>query len=368
MSYMLCLQTASHGVLKLGYQLCLARPVPSPCHPLVCLVPNPSRVLRFSTHAASYRALASTYESPTSDYEFRDDKGEVELKFKLPAGNYKIGASNVFVDAQDTCISVALALPNSLLNVLPSTRLYGRIKASETVWFVDEEEIVISLKKLDKEITWPGLVEDWENLSRGVSKLLKGVPVYLVGESSEINRTVAQKLAEGLQYVPLLTVELLEKATKKSLKQMITEDGVKAVSDAEAVIMRSLNSHGRVVVGTLGGEYGAAFCSGKWACFHAGVTIWLSQSTAADEQSAEAEAKRARQEQSKAYANAEAVVALSGWQEEGAQQVAEGCLRALKYLLETDKTIAGKKNLYVRLGCQGDWRNVSSPGLDLSNA
>ncbi|MCO5594000.1 hypothetical protein L7F22_048019 [Adiantum nelumboides] len=151
------------------------------------------------------QALASEFESSTSSYEFRDDKGEVELRFKLrvklPEGKKTIGASNVFVDAQDTFISVTLALPSSLLNVLPLTRLYGRIKASETVWFVDEEEIVISLKKLDKGIAWPGLVEDWGTLTKGVSNLLKGVPVYLVGESSDINWAVAQKLAEGLQYI-----------------------------------------------------------------------------------------------------------------------------------------------------------------------
>ena len=66
--------------------------------------------------------------------------------------------------------------------------------------FVDEEEIVISLKKLDKELAWPSLVENWESLTEGVSNLLKGVPVYIVGDSSEINWAVTRQLAEGLQY------------------------------------------------------------------------------------------------------------------------------------------------------------------------
>lgn len=70
----------------------------------------------------------------TSTVQFHDGKGEVELKVKLPDGNKNIGASNVFVDAQDTSISVTLALPSSLLNVFPCARLYGRIKPSETVW------------------------------------------------------------------------------------------------------------------------------------------------------------------------------------------------------------------------------------------
>ncbi|MCO5614828.1 hypothetical protein L7F22_069112 [Adiantum nelumboides] len=237
-------------------------------------------VLRSTSLANSCRALASEFESSTSSYEFRDDKGEVELRVKLPEGKKNIGASNVFVDAQDTFISVTLALPSSLLNVLPPTRLYGRIKASETVWFVDEEEIVISLKKLDKGIAWPGLVEDWGTLTKGVASLLKGVPVYLVGESSGINWAVAQKLAEGLRYVPLQTGQLLETATKKSLEKMITEEGVDAVADAECTILSSLNSHVRLVVGTLGGQHGAASRLKKWSYLHAGVTVWLSLSTA----------------------------------------------------------------------------------------
>ncbi|KAI5071681.1 hypothetical protein GOP47_0013932 [Adiantum capillus-veneris] len=311
-------------------------------------------------------AFASSFEPSTSNYEFRDDKGEVELRVNLPEGK-NIGASNVFVDAQDTNISVTLALSSSLLNVLPPTRLYGRIKASETVWFVDEEEIVISLKKLNKEIVWPGLVEDWGTLTKGVANLLKGIPVYLVGESSDINWAVAQKLAEGLHYVPLQTGQLLEKAAKKSLETMITEEGIDAVADAESMILSSLNSHVRLVVGTLGGHHGAASRSRKWNHLHAGVTVWLSLSTATDEESAEEEAKKARQEGSNAYSNAEAIVALSAWEEGAAQPVAEGCLRALKYLLESDKELAGKKNLYVRLGCRGDWPNIMPPGWDPSS-
>ena len=61
----------------------------------------------------------------------------------------------------------------------------------------------------------------------------------------------------------------------------------------------------------------------------------------ADEASAEEEAMRAKQEGIRAYANAEAVVALSGWEEDAAMPVAEGCLKALKYLLESEKDLPG---------------------------
>lgn len=166
--------------------------------------------------------------------------------------------------------------------------------------------------------------------------------------------------------MPLQTGQLLEQAANKSLDNMLAEEGVDAVADAEATVLSSLNSHVRLVVGTLGGHHGAASRKGKWSYLHAGITIWLSQSTAIDEASAEEEVVKVKQEGSKAYANAEVVVALSGWEEDSARPAAEGCLKALKYLLESEKDLPGKKNLYVRLGCRGDWPNIMPPGWDPS--
>jgi hypothetical protein len=61
----------------------------------------------------------------------------------------------------------------------------------------------------------------------------------------------------------------------------------------------------------------------------------------ADEASAEEEAVRAKQEGIRAYANAEVVVALSGWEDGAELPVAEGCLKALKRLLESEKDLPG---------------------------
>lgn len=144
---------------------------------------------------------------------------------------------------------------------------------------------------------------------------------------------------------------------------MLAEEGVEAVADAEALILSSLNTHVRLVVGTLGGNFGSASRQGKWDSLHAGISIWLSQSNAIDEASAQEEVVKAREEGTKAYSNAEVVVALSGW-ENSVRPAAEGCLKALKYLLESEKDLPDKKSLYVRLGCRGDWPNIMPPGWD----
>ena len=60
-----------------------------------------------------------------------------------------------------------------------------------------------------------------------------------------------------------------------------------------------------------------------------------------DEAAAEREAVKARKEGLKAYAQADVVVALGGWDDNSARPSAEGALRALKYLLEGDKELPG---------------------------
>jgi len=70
--------------------------------------------------------------------------------------------------------------------------------------YLDDDQLVINLRKQDPELKWPDIVETWESLSSGVMQLLKGTSVYLVGDSSEINKKVAQELAVGLRYVPCI--------------------------------------------------------------------------------------------------------------------------------------------------------------------
>jgi hypothetical protein len=95
-------------------------------------------------------------------------------------------------------------------------------------------------------------------------------------------------------------------------------------------------------VATLGGHQGIAAQNVGWNGLHAGFTVWLSQSNAADEVAAEEEAAKAKQEGVEAYAQADVVVALAGWDENSARPAAEGSLRALKYLLEADKELPGQ--------------------------
>ncbi|KAG5007814.1 hypothetical protein JHK85_026356 [Glycine max] len=67
------------------------------------------------------------------------------------------------------------------------------------------------------------------------------------------------------------------------------------------------------------------------------------------------------------YTNADVVVKLPGWDPAYAKNVAQACLSALKQLIKSDKKLPGKKSLYIRLGCRGDWPNIKPPGWDPSS-
>lgn len=301
----------------------------------------------------------------TTNYEFSDGSSEVELRLEL--GDAEVSTRDIFVDTDENSLLIRVKQSGTTRTLMDSTCLYDKIKPSETIWYIDEDQLVVSLKKQDTELHWPDIVESWESLTVGVMQLLKGTSIYVVGESTEINQKIAKELAVGLGYTPLDTKELLEAFTKQTVDSCVAAEGSNAVAEAESTILHSLSSHARTVVATLGGMHGAARRANKWRHLYAGFSIWLSQSEATDEDSARAEAKRNIQQGLQGYSNAEVVVKLGGWDASYSKAVAQASLTALKRLILSDKKLPGKKSLYIRLGCRGDWPDIKPPGWDPSN-
>jgi len=125
----------------------------------------------------------------------------------------------------------------------------------------------------------------------------------------------------------------------------VASDGEDSVADAESIVLESLSSHVRTVVATLGGKQGAASRFDRWQYLHSGFTVWLSVSDASDEAAAREEARRSVSGGSVAYAKADVVVKLGGWDPEYTRAVAQGCLVALKQLTLADKKLAGTCSL-----------------------
>ncbi|CAD6212198.1 unnamed protein product [Miscanthus lutarioriparius] len=282
---------------------------------------------------------------------FTDGNGEVELRLDIQ----KLGiesSRDVFVDVNDTSLLIRAKSDGTLRTLMNVQTLFDRIKSSETIWFIDEDQLVVNLKKVEQELKWPDIDESWESLTSGITQLLTGISVHIVGDSTDINEAVAKEIAEGIGYLPVCTSELLESATQKSIDTWVASEGVDSVAEAESVVLESLSSHVRTVVATLGASKEQPADSTD------GSTFIL------DEAAAREEARKSVSSGSVSYAKADVVVKLGGWDPEYTRAVAQGCLVALKQLTLADKKLAGKKSLYIRLGCRGDWPNIEPPGWD----
>lgn len=286
---------------------------------------------------------------------------------RLQLGKQELSTSrDIFVDADGTSLTVRIKRHGSLITLLQTNQLFEKIKPAETIWYLDDDQLVISLKKQDPDLKWPGIMESWESLTAGSTQLLKGTSIYIVGDSTQVNQKVAQELAVGLGYTPLDTKELLESFTKQTIDSLVLTEGLDSVAQAEASVLESLSSHVRAVVSTLGGQHGAARRVDKWQHLYAGFTVWIAQTDATDENSAKEEARRNMQDSSIGYSNADTVIKLQGRSADNAKSVAQASLSALKQLILSDKELPGKKSLYIRLGCRGDWPNIKPPGWDPS--
>ncbi|KAB1216074.1 putative inactive shikimate kinase like 2, chloroplastic [Morella rubra] len=296
---------------------------------------------------------------------FSDSTSEVELRLQLRAQDVE-SSRDIFVDAKDTSLTIRVQRHGSVVTLIETSHLFERIKPAETIWYIDDDQLVINLKKQDPDLKWPDIVESWESLTVGSMQLLQGTSIYIVGDSTEINQKVAQELAVGLGYTPLSTKELLETYAEHTIDSWVLTEGSDSVAEAERALLESLSSHVRTVVATLGGQYGAASRVDKWQHLYAGFTVWLSTTEAADEDSAKEEARRQFLGSRLAYSNADVVVKLQGWDDDYTKSVAQASLSALKQFVLSDKKLPGKKSLYIRLGCRGDWPNIKPPGWDPS--
>lgn len=301
--------------------------------------------------------LAAAGAASEGGFTFADEGTHVEVRIPLPpaGGGDAVAAAQVGVDSQDDSLLVTLATEAKLLPLLVARPLYSTIHVAETVWYLEEGEVVVSLKKANADLAWPGLVEEFAAMGTGVGRLLKSCSVNVVGPRTDANWAVAQELARAMGHVPLNTQQLVEQlAGGLSIPQLIEAEGPASVAEAEGAVLRSLATNVRCVVATMGGPHGAAATSSGWASLHAGICVWLS--CAEQEDGAEAEL----------YGRSDLRVAVplpgGAWQEDATRPAAEGALKALKRAVEDNPKLPGNKSLYVKLGCRGDWPDIQPPG------
>uniref|UniRef100_A0A803N5X5 CS domain-containing protein n=1 Tax=Chenopodium quinoa TaxID=63459 RepID=A0A803N5X5_CHEQI len=135
----------------------------------------------------------------TTHYEFSDGFSDLELRVLLKDTGVQ-SSKEIQVDVDESSLAVRIKQLGSITTLMETKQLYDRIKPGETIWYLDEDQLVINLRKQDQELKWPDIMESWESLSTGVFQLLKGTSIYIVGDSTEINQKVAEELGVGLRH------------------------------------------------------------------------------------------------------------------------------------------------------------------------
>lgn len=158
--------------------------------------------------------------------QFFDSTSEVELRISLGGRNIQ-SSRDIFVDATEKSLIIRVKNSGSLITLVETDKLYDKVKPAETIWwvvtkqknldeccwspyllmmmgicilnrFMDDDQLVVNLKKQDPELKWPDIVESWDSLITGSTRLLKGASIYIIGDSTEINQKVGRELAVGI--------------------------------------------------------------------------------------------------------------------------------------------------------------------------
>lgn len=151
------------------------------------------------------------------------------------------------MDVDESSLTVKVQSTGSLITLMQINHLYEKIQPAETIWFkevllheflcalvernikhsfdviltynlilcfdiiryIDEDQLVINLKKRDTDLKWPDIVETWQSLTTGALQLLQGTSIYITGDSTEVNQKVARELAVGLGYAHVNVVNCM---------------------------------------------------------------------------------------------------------------------------------------------------------------
>jgi hypothetical protein len=74
------------------------------------------------------------------DGQFLDDGAELEVRVRIPDGmvgedDATVSARHVQVDSQDDALFIVVRTAKGPRMIYSATRLYGRVKSSESVWY-----------------------------------------------------------------------------------------------------------------------------------------------------------------------------------------------------------------------------------------
>lgn len=191
---------------------------------------------------------------------------------------------------------------------------------------------------------------------------LQGISLGFVGDNTELNCEVAEQTARLLEYVPLATPRIIQQLTGQSPEDIIEAEGLAALGGAEVVVLGSLSTQIRSCIATCGSGGGAAARGDCWRYLFGFITIWLDDTWQ----------KAPGAPQREAYQQAEIRVAIAKDDSEVmtvpqvASALLEQILQRVAELVKKDEDLCGKKGVYMKFGCRGDWPDLQPPDENAS--
>lgn len=184
---------------------------------------------------------------------------------------------------------------------------------------------------------------------------MRGVSVCVVGDNERANDGVARALAKRFGYACVSVPALVESAASAVSDEDEDDESAAATPEAKRLMLENsaheqLSTYLRLCVATSGGGRGATARGDCWTWLFGMITVWV------DEEGADETAP-----QREAYELSEVRVVVSKGKDDY-ESVADRVMDGIKTLLDADAEICGRKNLYIRFGCRGDWPNLQPPG------
>lgn len=183
---------------------------------------------------------------------------------------------------------------------------------------------------------------------------LGGCSIVVVGDDERANDAVARALAKRLGYACVSVPALVTSALAGGAVEEEEADGT--TPEARRVVVENsaheqLSTYLRLCVATCGGGRGATARGDCWTWLFGMVSVWV-----------DAEGADASAPQREAYELSEVRVVVKRGEEVDYEGAADRVMEGINALVEADGELCGRKNLYIRFGCRGDWPNLQPPG------
>jgi hypothetical protein len=231
----------------------------------------------------------------------------------------------------------------------------------------------------DKNVTAKSL----EELGDDTASLLKGLNCCFIGENERANEQVSNLVSPLLKYAPMSVSTLIEKVSKGKTREQLCEEDFKEALVVENSVHEQLSQFLRVSLATCGATktkyYGATARGDCWAWLYGMITIWVDDEETANKAAQTPELFPQRD----AYELADIRVVLKNKQleigenssgssissssSEEREQILRAIFAGISALCDSDEHFVGKKSLYTRMGCRGDWPILQAPEWDGSS-